>query len=131
MWCIWRPTSSGNCDVLICINALFLTQRVLKQWWSWTYQNSAVKCASAIVVPRWVTSWEVWFRGAKSGQYCVVWSGSLQCKNFLLVIFYQWNTHIFRSKKLSDAMHACTTGTQRIYRFSLFWMEWINFIVKI
>jgi len=72
---LWRPTSLGNGDVLKCINTPFLTQRVLKMWWSWTYQNSAIKLASTIVVPGWVTSWEVWFGGAKSGQYCVVGVG--------------------------------------------------------
>jgi hypothetical protein len=30
------------------------------------------------VVPEWVTSWEVWFGSAKSGQYCVIGSESLQ-----------------------------------------------------
>jgi hypothetical protein len=75
---MWHPTSSGNEDVLICINASFMTQRVLKPWWSWTYQNSAVKHASAWAIPGWVTSWEVWFGGAKSGQYCVIGGGSLQ-----------------------------------------------------
>jgi hypothetical protein len=29
-WCDVRPTSPGNEDVLICINAPFMTQRVLK-----------------------------------------------------------------------------------------------------
>jgi len=29
---VWRPTSPGNEDVLICINAPFMTQRVLKPW---------------------------------------------------------------------------------------------------
>jgi len=58
--------------------ASFLTQCVLKPWWPWTYQNSIVKRVSARVVPRWVTSWEVWFKGAKSGQYCVIGDGSLQ-----------------------------------------------------
>jgi len=62
-------------DVLICINAPFMTQRVLKPWWPWTYQNSAVKRAFAIAVPRWVTYRKVWFGGAKSGQYCVIGVG--------------------------------------------------------
>jgi hypothetical protein len=55
---LWHPTSLGNRDVLICINAYFLTQPVLKSWWPWTYQNSAVKCVSARAIPRWVTSWK-------------------------------------------------------------------------
>jgi len=63
---LWRPTSPGNEDVLICINAPFITQRILKSWWSWTYQNSAVKRASARVIPRWVISWEVWFGKPKA-----------------------------------------------------------------
>jgi hypothetical protein len=77
---LWYHTSSGygNEYVLICIFASFLTQRSLKPWWPWTYQYSAVKCASAGVVPGCVTSWEVWFGGAKSGQYCVIGSESLQ-----------------------------------------------------
>jgi hypothetical protein len=29
---LWRPTSLGNEDVLICINTPFLTQRILKLW---------------------------------------------------------------------------------------------------
>jgi hypothetical protein len=58
---LWRPTSLGyrNRYVLICIFATFLTKHVLKPWWPWTYQNSAVKRASARVVPGWVNSWEV------------------------------------------------------------------------
>jgi len=56
---VWRPTSPGNEDVIICINASFMTQRVLKPWWLWIYQNSAVKRASARAIPGWVTSWEV------------------------------------------------------------------------
>jgi hypothetical protein len=75
---MWRPTSPGNEDVLICINAPFMTQHVLKPWWPWTYQNSAIKRASARAIPGWVTFWEVWFGGAKSGQYCVIVGGSLQ-----------------------------------------------------
>jgi hypothetical protein len=63
---LWRPTSPGNEDVLICINALFMTQRVLKPWWLWTYQNSAVKRTSARVVSGWVTSWKVWFGEPKT-----------------------------------------------------------------
>jgi hypothetical protein len=74
---VWHPTSSGNGDVLICINAPFLTQRVLKPWCPWTYQNSIVKRASMKVVPGWVIFCEVWFGGAKSGQYCVIGGGSL------------------------------------------------------
>jgi hypothetical protein len=74
---LWHPTSSRNDDVLICINASFMTQRVLKPWWPWTYPNSAVKRASARVIPGWVTSWETWFGGAKSGQYCVIEGRSL------------------------------------------------------
>jgi len=58
---LWRPTLLGNEDVLICINAPFMTQRILKSWWSWIYQNSVVKRASARTISRWVTSWEVWF----------------------------------------------------------------------
>lgn len=74
---LWRPITSGygNGDVLICINTSFLTQRVLKSWWPWVCQNSAIKRASTRVV---LTSWEVWFGRAKSGKYCVVRSGSLQ-----------------------------------------------------
>jgi len=63
---LWHPTSLGNEDVLICINASFMTQRVLKPWWSWTYQNSAVKRASARAILGWVTSWEVWFGEPKA-----------------------------------------------------------------
>jgi len=58
--------------MLICIFAPFLTQCVLKPWWPWTHQNSAVKRASIRVVPGWVTSCNVWFGRAKSEQYCVV-----------------------------------------------------------
>jgi len=75
---MWRLTSPGNENVLICINAPFMTQRVLKSWWPWTYQNSAIKRDFARAVPGWVTSWEVWFGGAKSEQYCVIGGGSLQ-----------------------------------------------------
>jgi hypothetical protein len=48
---LWRPTSPGNENVLICINTSFMTQRVLKPWWLWTYQNSVVKRAFARAVP--------------------------------------------------------------------------------
>jgi hypothetical protein len=58
---LWRLISPGNENVLICINAPFMTQRVLKPWWRWTYQNSAVKRASVRAILGWVTSWEVWF----------------------------------------------------------------------
>jgi hypothetical protein len=34
---------------------------VLKPWWQWTYQNSAVKWAAARANLGWVTSWEVWY----------------------------------------------------------------------
>jgi hypothetical protein len=40
--------------------------------------NSAVNRASSRVIPEWVTSWKVWFGGAKSEQYCVGGGGSLQ-----------------------------------------------------
>jgi len=60
----------------------FLTQHVLKPWWPWTYQNSAVKYASTGVVPGWVTSWEVWFGGAKSEQDCVVGVGHYKCGSY-------------------------------------------------
>jgi hypothetical protein len=63
---VWRPTSPGNEDVLICINAPFMTQRVLKPWWQWTYQNSAVKRAAARAISGWVTSWEVWYEEPKA-----------------------------------------------------------------
>jgi hypothetical protein len=63
---LWRPTSPGNEDVLICINAPFMTQRVLKPWWQWTYQNSTVKRAAARAIPGWVTSWEVWYGEPKA-----------------------------------------------------------------
>jgi hypothetical protein len=55
---LWRPTSPGygNGYVLIYIFAHFLTQCILNSWWPWTYQNSAVKRASARVVLGWVTS---------------------------------------------------------------------------
>jgi hypothetical protein len=36
-----------------------------------------IKRAFARVVLGWVTSWEVWFGGAKSGQYCVIGGESL------------------------------------------------------
>jgi hypothetical protein len=52
--------------VLICINAPYMTQRVLKPWWQWTYQNSAVKRAVARAIPGWVTSWEVWYGEPKA-----------------------------------------------------------------
>jgi hypothetical protein len=49
---LWNPASPkfGNRYMLICIFAPFLTQHVLKSWWSWTYQNFAVKHASARIV---------------------------------------------------------------------------------
>jgi hypothetical protein len=86
---MWRPISPGNEDVLICINAPFMTQRVLKPWWSWTYQNSAVKRAAARAIRGWVTSWEVWYGEPKAdsivslgvGRYkwyqshCPAWDG--------------------------------------------------------
>ena len=65
VWCLTLPVY-GDGDVLICI----LTP-LIKLWWLWSHQNSAVKRASTRVVPGWVTSWEVWFKGAKSGLYCV------------------------------------------------------------
>jgi len=89
---LWRPTSPGNENVLICINAPSMTQRVLKPWWPWTHQNSAVKRTFARVIPGWVTSWEVWFGGAKSGQYCVVWGGSLQMVSELLPSLSWWES---------------------------------------
>jgi hypothetical protein len=67
---LWRPTSPGNEDVLICINAPFMIQRVLKSWWLWTYQNSTVKRASARAIPGWVTSWEVWLGSQKRTILC-------------------------------------------------------------
>jgi hypothetical protein len=63
---LWRPTLPENVDVLIWINAPFMTQRVLKPWWSWTYQNSAVKRTSARAISGWVTSWKVWFEEPKA-----------------------------------------------------------------
>jgi hypothetical protein len=91
MW-LWRPTSLeyGNENVLICIFAPILTQPVLKPWYLWTYQNSTIKSAIARVVPGWVTSWEVWFKRAKSEQYCASEVGSLhQIKIFVLrMLFY-------------------------------------------
>jgi hypothetical protein len=86
---IWRPTSPENEDVLICINAQFMTQRVLKLWWSWIFQNFAVKRASARAIPGWVTSWKVWYEEPKAdnivslglGRYkwyqshCPAWDG--------------------------------------------------------
>lgn len=74
---VWRPTSPENDDVLICINAPFMIQHVLKPWWLWTYQNSVVKRASARAVPIWVTFWKVWFRRVKNGQYYIIESESL------------------------------------------------------
>jgi len=70
-------------------NAPFMTQRVLKPWWSWTYQNSVVKRASARAIPGWVTSWEVWYGELKADNivslgvgrykwyqsYCPAWDG--------------------------------------------------------
>jgi len=55
---LWRLKSPRyeNGYVLICIFAPFLTQRVLKLWWPWTYQNCAVKYTSARLVPKWVSS---------------------------------------------------------------------------
>jgi hypothetical protein len=87
---LWRPTSFANEDVLICINASFMTQHVLKPWWLWTYQNSVVKRASARVVLGWVTSWEVWFEGSKCGQYCVIVGESLQ--KFLICWLFPMTT---------------------------------------
>jgi hypothetical protein len=86
---VWRPTSPGNEDVLICINAPYMTQRVLKPWWQWTNQNSAVKRAAARAIPGWVTSWEIWYGEPKAdnivslgvGRYkwyqshCPAWDG--------------------------------------------------------
>jgi hypothetical protein len=86
---VWRPTLPGNEDVLICINAPYMTQRVLKPWWQWTYQNFAVKRAPARAIPGWVTSWEVWYGEPKAdnivslgvGRYkwyqshCPAWDG--------------------------------------------------------
>jgi hypothetical protein len=83
-WIMWRPALPGNEDVLICINTSFFTQRLLKPLWPWTYQNFAVKRAFMRVALGWVTSWEVWFRGAKSRQYCVIGGVSLQILSKLL-----------------------------------------------
>jgi hypothetical protein len=58
--------------IYIYIFTSFLIQRILKPW---TYQNSAVKRVNARVMPRWMTSWEIWFGGAKTEQYCVVMVG--------------------------------------------------------
>jgi hypothetical protein len=63
---VWCSTSPEHEDVLICINAPFMTQRVLKSWWRWTYQNFAVKRVSARAIPGWVTSWEIWFGEPKA-----------------------------------------------------------------
>jgi len=79
-----------------------LEQRILKPWWPWTYQNFAVKRASARVVLGWVTSWEVWFGGAKSEQYCVVGVGRYKwpsLQSFFLVFFFSLNI-----------MHLCPLG---------------------
>jgi len=76
---LWRPTllRYENGYVLICIFTSFLIQRILKLWWSWTYQNSAVKRASAREVQRWVTHWKIWLKRTKSGQYCIIGGESL------------------------------------------------------
>jgi hypothetical protein len=72
---VWHPTSLGNGDVLICMNAPFMTQRVLKPWWLWIYQNSAVKRASVRAIPGWVTSWEVWYGELKADNIVSLWVG--------------------------------------------------------
>jgi hypothetical protein len=97
---LWCPISSGygnGDDVLICINTYFLIQRVLKPWWPWTYQNSTVKSASTKVV---LTSRKVWFEIAKSGQYCVVRSGSLQ--ECVLKPWWPWTYQNSIVKQASD-----------------------------
>lgn len=48
LWCLTLPE---NGDMLLCTNTPFLTQYVLKSWWTRTYQNSAIKRASARAVP--------------------------------------------------------------------------------
>jgi hypothetical protein len=60
--------------MLICIFASFLTQRVLKLWWLWIYQNFAVKRISARIVSGWVNSRKVWFKRVKNKQYYVITS---------------------------------------------------------
>jgi hypothetical protein len=111
---LWRPTSPGNEDVLICINASFMTQRVLKPWWLWTYQNSAVKRASAKAIPGWVTSWEVWFRGAKSGQYCVIEGGSLHLSSYTPWRRASWilfnSPHLLKSCISPCIVYTCVNG---------------------
>jgi len=75
---LWHLTSPGNGDVLICINSSFITQRILKPWWSWTYQNSVVKRTSARAINSRMGDLLgslVW--GAKSRQYCGIGGGSL------------------------------------------------------
>jgi hypothetical protein len=67
-------------DVLICINAPYMTQRVLKPWWSWTYQNSAVKRAAARAIPGWVTSWEVWYGEPKADSIVSLGVDRYTCK---------------------------------------------------
>jgi hypothetical protein len=77
---LWHLKSLGyaNGDVLICIFALFLKQHVLKPWWVWTYQNSAVKHAFARVVSEWVSSWEVWFGRAKADNIVLLGGGIIR-----------------------------------------------------
>jgi hypothetical protein len=84
---LWRPTSPGNEDVLICINAPFMTQRVLKPWWSWTYQNSAVKRAAARAISGWVTSWEVWYGEPKADSIVSLGVGRYNTSSQILILY--------------------------------------------
>jgi hypothetical protein len=105
---LWYPTSPRyrNVYVLICIFAHFLTQHVLKLWWSWTYQNSTVKRASVRVVPGWVTSWKVWFGRVKNGQYYVVgvnrynaWRVCSKCAR----VWMTWETRVAARGPVAEA----------------------------
>jgi len=108
---LWRPTSPGNEDVLICINAPFITQRVLKPWWPWTYQNSAVKRASARAILGWVISWEVWFREPKANNIVSLGVGR-----------YTYSSSLVEQRSL--------TQTVDYFQFFVYWFMlfcWFNF----
>jgi hypothetical protein len=82
-------TLSTCCDIPHCLRmgcaymykCTILNTTRFKAVMTMIHQNSTVKRASARVVPGWVTSWEVCFEGAKSGQYCVVGVGRYTCDN--------------------------------------------------
>jgi hypothetical protein len=116
---LWRLTSPGNEDVLMCINAPFMTQRVLKPWWSWTYQNSAVKRAAAKAIPGWVTSWEVWYGEPKADSIVSLGVDRYNWVHRSSPSFADLNTSLICKQKLAPKI------TGFIYQNN-HWVHWVH-----